>query len=141
VDVRKREINEDGRSQMQIRTSGKKYEELSFLSSHSSSSRRRLDIRHSAPTPFVAGPNTFSQTRKFVHTVLMKSSKCRTNMIKVDQDSSVGIATRYGLDGPAIEPRGEIFRTRLYRSLGPTRPPVQWVPGLLPGGKTTGAWR
>jgi len=29
------------------------------------------------------------------------------------QDSSVGVATRYGLDDPGIEPRGgEIFRTR-----------------------------
>ena len=42
------------------------------------------------------------------------------------RDSSVGIATRYGLDGPGIESRwrGEIFRT-----LGPTQPPIQWVPG------------
>ena len=28
------------------------------------------------------------------------------------RDSSVGIATRYGLDRPGIESRGEIFRTR-----------------------------
>ena len=55
--------------------------------------------------------------------------------------SSVGIATRYGLDGPGIESRwwGEIFRTR------PDRP---WDPlGLLyngyrvlAGGKAAGAW-
>jgi len=40
-------------------------------------------------------------------------------------DSSVGIATDYGLDGPVIESRGggEIFRpSRLV--LGPTQPPI-----------------
>jgi hypothetical protein len=56
-----------------------------------------------------------------------------------DRDSSAGIATGYGLDGPEIESRwGEIFRTL------PDRP---WVPlsllyneyRVLPGGKAAGA--
>ena len=49
--------------------------------------------------------------------------------------SSVGIAINYGLDGPGIESRwGEIFRMSR-PALGPTQPPVQWVPGLSRGVK------
>ena len=57
--------------------------------------------------------------------------------------SSVGIATRYGLDGPKIESRwegGEIFRTRPDRSWGP--PSFLYnVYRVFPGGKVAGARR
>ena len=47
------------------------------------------------------------------------------------RDSSVGIATRYGLDGPRIESRwGSDFPQPSRPVLGPTQPPVEWVPGL-----------
>ena len=47
--------------------------------------------------------------------------------------SSVGIATGYGLDGPGIESRwGEIFRPSI-PALGPTQPPVKYVPCLSRG--------
>ena len=50
------------------------------------------------------------------------------------RDSSVGIATRYGLDGPGIESRwGGDFPHPSRPTLGPTQPPVQWVPGLSRG--------
>jgi hypothetical protein len=45
--------------------------------------------------------------------------------------SSVGIATDCGLDGPRIESRWGRDLSHLSRpALGPTQPPVQWVPGL-----------
>ena len=49
------------------------------------------------------------------------------------RDSSVGIATRYGLEGPGIESRwGRDFQHPSRPALGPIQPPIQWVPG--------GAW-
>jgi hypothetical protein len=53
----------------------------------------------------------------------------------------VGIATRYGLDGPGIESRwGRDFPYPSSPALRSTQPPIQWVLGLFPGGKAAGAW-
>jgi len=58
----------------------------------------------------------------------------------VGRDGSVGIATRYGLDGPGIDSRwGRDFQHPSRPALGPTQPPIHWVPGLFLGSKGTGA--
>ena len=56
-----------------------------------------------------------------------------------DRVSAVGIATRYGLDGPGIESRwGRDFPHPYWPALGPTQHPIQWIPGLSPGVKRPG---
>jgi len=59
----------------------------------------------------------------------------------VGRVSTVGIETRYGLDGPGIEYRwGEIFCDLPDRPWGP---PSLLYNGyrVFPGGKAAGAWR
>jgi hypothetical protein len=59
-------------------------------------------------------------------------------LLAVSRDSIVGIATRYGLDGPGFEFRQQKNRSR--PTPGPIQPPIQWVPRFFVWGKVARAW-
>ena len=84
-----------------------------------------------------------SETSVKIETVLVcVGDITHVKPLSVGRNSSVGTATRYGLDGPGIESwwGGEIFRTR---------PDKTWCPlnllyngyRVIPGGKAARAWR
>jgi hypothetical protein len=62
-----------------------------------------------------------------IYTIYFKSSR----------DGVVGIATGYGLDDQEVGVRVPVgvknflFSTSCRLALGPTQPPIQWVPGAL----------
>ena len=58
----------------------------------------------------------------------------------VGYNSSVGIATDYGLDGPGSNPDADKTFRASKPALWPTQPNVKWVPCLSPVVEAVGAW-
>jgi hypothetical protein len=78
-----------------------------------------------------APPHVFTSSEETTLTVII--------VLVGDRNSSIGKATRYGLDDSGIESRlGQDFPHPSRPVLGPTQPPIQWVPGLSRGVKRPG---
>ena len=61
---------------------------------------------------------------------------------QVARDSSVCMATRYGLDDPGVGSRcGRDFPQPSSPALSPTQPSIQWVQSLFLGCEAAWAWR
>ena len=77
---------------------------------------------------------TFKRHEKVIFTLYIEIYY-QLSVFLVGRDSSVGIATRYGLDGPGIESRWERrdFPHQSRPALGPTQPPVTMGTGSFPG--------
>jgi hypothetical protein len=93
--------------------------------------------------PFMLRARTFLSSLICRHKVVWRGLYILKSpfLLEMGQNSSVGIATRYGLDGSGIESRwGEIFCTSPDRPWGP---PILLYNGYLvfPGYKVAGVWR
>jgi hypothetical protein len=98
---------------------------------------RRAGLPQSlAATVLDAGTQLFPKHAKCLNiaTIRMRSSLTHVPTSCRGRDTSVGIATRYGLVGPGIESRWRRdFPHPSRPALGPTQPPIQWIPGLSRG--------
>jgi hypothetical protein len=92
--------------------------------------------------PNIQGTTVIKEDARSMETLVFYTTLQGVLFEKVGRDSSVGITTRHGLDGPVIEFRcGQDFPHMSRPALGPTQPLVQLMPGVFPGGKAVGVWR
>ena len=85
---------------------------------------------------FNAGWNLENVGIKLQHSIF-----CAYTLSLVGRDSAGDIANSYGLDGPGFKSQWWPDFPQLPRTaLGPTQPPIQWVPGVIPGGKVATVW-
>jgi len=90
-------------------------------------------VRHQRVKTTVDSMCTANRYACIISTTATKVMHLNLYKTTVRAVSSVGIATGYRLDGPGSNLGGdEIFRSSR-PALGPTQPPVQWVPVLSRG--------
>jgi hypothetical protein len=92
----------------------------------------------SGPTPWLLDGGDGDDELELIWGLRRKPRKPSSQVLS-RRDNSVGIASGWtvGVHFPAGQ-QIFLFFTAFRPALGPTQPPVQWVPGSLPGGKA--AW-
>ena len=116
---------------------GQSEELLVYFPEHYSKKIQNYHIQHEKQNQWQCGGNHIQRVKIVINDNIIDKVtdfKYLGYCISGGRDGSVGIATRYGLNGPGIESRwGRDFPHPSRPALRPTQPPVQWVPGLSGG--------
>ena len=98
-----------------------------------------LDVFIPRTADFSGKEAPFSNESKLKLGKFTTKTYCKYLFTVVGRDGSVGVATRYGMDGPGIESwLWARFSATVQNGPGAHSAPIQWVPGLSWGVKRPG---